>query len=61
MEFSALLQVAAFRQVELAAVMVVSDLLGGEVWRPGFRSRPFKVAINAVGQALFAELAAGRL
>lgn len=52
MEFSALIQVAAFRQVELAAVMVVSDLLGGDEWQPGFRTRPFKSAVHAVGHAL---------
>lgn len=61
MEFSALLTVAAFRQVELAALMVVSDLLSAEAWQPGFRSRPFKSAIQAVGRALFDELAMGRL
>ena len=61
MEFSALITVAAFRQVELAAVMVVSDMLSGNAWQPGFRSRPFKSAIQAVGRALFDELAMGRL
>jgi len=61
MEFNALMTVAAFRQVELAAVMVVSDLLCGDVWQPGFSTRPFKSAIQAVGQALFGELAMGRL
>lgn len=53
MEFSALIQVAAFRQVELAAVMVVSDLLGGDEWQPGFTSQAFKSAMYAVGRALF--------
>jgi len=52
MEFSALLSVAAFRQVELAAVMVVSDLLSGDRWQSGFNSLPFKTAMQAVGRAL---------
>ena len=61
MEFSALITVAAFRQVELAAVMVVSDLLSDEAWQPGFNSRPYKSTISALGRALFEELASGRL
>lgn len=60
MEFSALLTVAAFRRVELAAVMVVSDLLFDDVWHPGFSSRAFKSAIRGVGQALFAGLKRGQ-
>lgn len=53
MELSALLAVASFRKVELAAVMVVSDLLNGEKWQPGFGSAVFKRAIHAVGRAVF--------
>ncbi len=53
MELSALLTVAAFRGVELAAVLVVSDLLKGDGWQAGFTSRPFKTAMHAVVQALF--------
>lgn len=53
MELSALLTVAAYRQVELAAVMVVSDLLAHGSWQPGFASRPFKEANRAVSRALF--------
>lgn len=60
MEFSALITVAAFRQVELAAVMVVSDLLYGDIWQPGFASRPCKGALRAVSQTLFAALSSGR-
>ena len=52
MEFSALLTVAAFRQVELTAVLVVSDLLSGDRWQSGFTSLPFKTAMHAVGRAL---------
>ncbi len=61
MEFSALIAVAAFRQVELAAVMVVSDLLSGPAWQPGFHARPFKSMIARIGRTLFDELASGRL
>ena len=42
MEFSALVRVAAFRQVELAAVMVVSDLLWQNPWQPAFQSKEFR-------------------
>ena len=61
MEFSALITVAAFRQVELAAVMVVSDLLCADLWQPGFRTRAFKSGIQTVGSAVFSGLASGRL
>jgi len=53
MEFSALLTLAAFRRVELVAVMVVSDLLGGDQWQPGFRAKAFTSAQRMVRQALF--------
>ena len=42
MECSALLQVAAFRGVELAAVLMVSDLLWQDPWQPGFQSKEFR-------------------
>lgn len=42
MEFSALCTVASFRRIEFAAVLVVSDELWGEAWRPGFSSDCFK-------------------
>ena len=53
MEFSALLTVAAFRGVDMAAVLVVSDLLSADGWQAGFTARSFKTAIHAVGKALF--------
>lgn len=53
MEFSALLAVAAFRQVELVSVMVVSDLLSSDGWRPGFGAKVFKSSVRRVSQALF--------
>ena len=43
MEFSALCTVARFRGIEFAAVLVVSDELWGESWRPGFSKEPFLV------------------
>ena len=42
METSALFAVAAFRRVEIGAVLVVSDSLAGENWEPGFRSSRFE-------------------
>ncbi len=42
MEYAALVAVAAFRKVELTAVMLVSDELWSEKWKPGFRTKEFK-------------------
>jgi len=42
MEFSALLRVAAFRGVELAGLMLVSDLLWPAPWQPGFADKEFR-------------------
>ncbi len=52
MEFSALLTVAAFRRVELAAVMVVSDHLCGNEWQSGFRHSLFKQRMQLVSKGL---------
>jgi len=52
MEYSALMQVAAFRRVELAAVLMVSDLLWQESWQPAFQSKEFRNR----SQGLVAEL-----
>ncbi|NNL75321.1 MAG: nucleoside phosphorylase [Desulfobacterales bacterium] len=41
MEVSALYTVAQFRQVELGAILVVSDELSSLIWRPGFRQKRF--------------------
>jgi purine-nucleoside phosphorylase len=41
MEVSALFSVAQFRQVELGAMLVVSDELSSLKWRPGFRKQRF--------------------
>ena len=42
MEFSALCTLAAFRDVEMAALMLVSDELWHPEWKPGFKNRSFK-------------------
>jgi len=42
MECSALMQVAAFRGVELAGVLMVSDLLWPNPWQPGFQGKEFR-------------------
>ncbi len=42
MEYSALCTVAAFRQVELAAVMLVSDELCKSPWKPQYSFKTFK-------------------
>ena len=48
MEFAALNAVAAFRSVELTAVMLVSDELFHEKWKPGFGNKSFKVKSKAI-------------
>lgn len=42
MEFSALCSVACFRNIEFAAVLIVSDELWGATWHPGFSSEVFR-------------------
>ena len=42
MEFAALVAAAAFRKVELTAVLLVSDELWSGKWKPGFRTKEFK-------------------
>ena len=42
MELSALFTVAKFRQAEICAILVISDDLSGNCWRPGFRDTSFK-------------------
>jgi uridine phosphorylase len=48
MEFAALCTVAAFRKVELTAVMLVSDELFHEEWKPGFDTKAFKQKSKSV-------------
>ena len=52
MELSALYAVGAQLDVELGAVLVVSDELSTMKWRPGFRSDRFKSARTAVCEAI---------
>jgi len=42
MEYAALITAAAFRKVELSAIMLVSDELWSGKWKPGFGSKEFK-------------------
>jgi len=42
MEFTALVTAAAFRKVELTAVLLVSDELWSGKWKPSFRNKIFK-------------------
>ena len=48
MEYAALCRVAAFRKVELTAVMLVSDELYHENWKPGFGNKLFKEKSKAI-------------
>ena len=54
MESSALFAVAAFRQVRLASLLVVSDELGSLTWKPGFKDPGFKAARGSAAQAVMA-------
>ena len=42
MEFSALATVAAFRGIEMAAALLVSDELYHNTWQPGFNTKSFR-------------------
>ena len=42
MEFGALAAAAAFRNIDITAVLLVSDELWSGTWKPGFRTREFK-------------------
>lgn len=51
MEMSAVFTVAAFREMEAAGILVVSDELSDYTWRPGFRTPQFKAAREKVCRA----------
>jgi len=53
MEYTALAAAAAFRGIEMAALLIVSDELWGKVWKPGFRRGEFKRTCRMVGEELF--------
>lgn len=44
MECSALFAAAAFRNIDVTALLVVSDDVGSDKWNPGFRKKRFKQA-----------------
>ncbi|MBW1998715.1 MAG: nucleoside phosphorylase [Deltaproteobacteria bacterium] len=49
MEMAALMTVAIYRQVDLCALLVVSDELSGKDWNPGFSTSRFREASERVG------------
>jgi uridine phosphorylase len=53
MEFAALNTVAAFRGVELAAVLLVSDELWRQPWQPGYTHKKFKKKSRLLVELLF--------
>lgn len=61
MEFTALISVAAFRGIDLSAVMVVSDSLAGDQWASGFTSKAFKKQCNVVCDTIFNNCYGGQL
>jgi len=48
MEYGALVAAAAFRKIELTAVLLVSDELQSGKWNPGFRTKDFKKKSRAI-------------
>ena len=52
MEMAALFHVAAYREVRLVGLLVVSDELFTLKWRPGFRSTRFKRACRLASETL---------
>ncbi len=52
MELSAVLSVGQFRDVEVAAVLVVSDELSSLKWQPGFGDRRFKRSRDGICRAM---------
>ncbi len=56
METSALFTVAAYRGIDLAAVLIVSDDLSGSKWRHGFRDGRFLAARKRVPELILKAL-----
>lgn len=52
MECSALFAAAQFRQIEAAALLIVSDSLAQTRWDPGFKKKQFKAARNLACQTV---------
>jgi uridine phosphorylase len=59
LELAALLAVAQFRRVPLAALLVVSDELADLTWRPGFRWGAFRRARDLAARLVLEAAAAG--
>lgn len=53
MEFAALCTVAAFRGIDLAAILLVSDELWRQPWQPVFKGKRFKQRSRLVLEILF--------
>lgn len=52
MEFSALCNVAAFRGIHYGSILIVSDELWGESWKPGFKHALFRQKCQMVMEEL---------
>ncbi len=52
MECSALFSVGEYRDIQILAVLVVSDSVSSKDWKPGFKNKRFKSARNAVCNAI---------
>ncbi len=61
MEVSALFSAAAFREVDLVCILVVSDELSSLNWRPGFKDQRFKQSRAAVCDFIAQALSASEL
>jgi hypothetical protein len=53
MEFAALCTVATFRDVELAAMLLVSDELWRQPWQQGYTHKKFKKKCRLMLEILF--------
>lgn len=53
MELSALFTVAAFHQVDIGGILVVSDELSELTWKPGFKNERFKMGRMAAAEAVY--------
>lgn len=56
MEFNALVTVAAYRDVELVAALLVSDQLWGDKWQPGYADKSFRKILKKFLGTLFQSL-----
>ena len=56
METTALMTVARFRKLAWAGLLVVSDELWGEKWRPGFSSLELKTGLTKAVEVIMTAL-----